>query len=172
MLIKKSSKHSALNQQMAPVAKRKRYPPDKLAATTKASWDAKKIPGGVKLIIPENMPSLNQWKNWHWGKQDRYKKMLAQALAMLARLAGSPQFAKASVQVIHFHRVLRRRDEDNLAPKFLLDALCQAGMLVDDNKDLLTLLPAKFETDRTAWRTEVYLWGQLAERVGGTQDLH
>jgi len=118
------------------------------------------------------MPSLNQWKNWHWGKQDRYKKMLAQALAMLARLAGSPQFAKASVQVIHFHRVLRRRDEDNLAPKFLLDALCQAGMLVDDNKDLLTLLPAKFETDRTAWRTEVYLWGQLAERVGGTQDLH
>ncbi|MBS4026428.1 MAG: hypothetical protein KGZ96_12225 [Clostridia bacterium] len=116
---------------------------------SQASWDAQKIPGGVKVIIPENMPSLNQWKNWHWGKQGRYKKMLSQALAMPARLAGSPWFVKASVQVIYFHRVHLRRDEDNLAPKFLLDALCQAGILVDDNVDLLTLLSAKFEIDRT-----------------------
>lgn len=139
---------------------------------SQASWDAQKIPGGVKLIIPENMPSLNQWKNWHWGKQGRYKKMLTQALAMLTRLAGSPRFVKASVQVIHFHRVHRRRDEDNLTPKFLLDALCQAGMLLDDNVELLTLLPAKFEIDSTDWRTEVYLWGEMTKRGWHSQDLH
>jgi hypothetical protein len=77
---------------------------------------------------------------------------------------GQPHFSKARLQVCHYHRVRRKRDEDNLAPKFLLDALCQAGILADDNTEVLSLLPARFEIDRSAWRTEVYIWGDPAKK--------
>ena len=124
---------------------------------TKATWDIKHINGGIALTIPENMPSLNRWKNWHWGQQSRYKKALTQSLKLLAAKAGNPSYSQATLQIFHYHRVNRRRDEDNLAPKFLLDALVQSGILADDNLAALTQLPPVFEIDKLAWRTEVHI---------------
>ena len=126
--------------------------------TTKAQWQAQSAPGGILFILPENLPSLNVWKAWHWGKQDRFKKNLTHNLGILALTIGKPRFERARVEVRHFFRVQRRRDTDNMAPKFLLDALREAGVLADDNAEVLEVPEARIGVDREYWRTEIWIF--------------
>ncbi len=123
-------------------------------------WDAKIIPGGVWMQIPFVPPSLNIWKNWHWTKQNRYKHDLYDAIWKLATAMKLPKFERATVQIIYYHATNRRRDPaDNYAPKFLMDALVRGGILVDDNGDLVTVMPVGMAFDRERPRTEVFIWG-------------
>ena len=130
----------------------------RIQPVTKAKWDAKRIDGGVMLVIPENMPSFNQWKNWHWARQAQYKKELTEHIAALTLLVGRPMYQLARVEVVHYFRTRRRRDQDNQTPKFLLDALRYAGVIVEDHSEVLQLEPPRFELDRESWRTEVFIW--------------
>lgn len=125
---------------------------------SKAQWDAQNIPNGIIFIVPENMPSLNVWKRWHWAKQKRFLDRLTYSIGLLAIRLGKPSFDKARVEVVHYHRIRNRHDPDNYTPKFLLDALRYAGVLIEDNSKVLELPEPKFETDREAWRTEVYIY--------------
>lgn len=125
---------------------------------TKAQWDISIEPDYIKIIIPENMPSLNVWKKWHWTKQSSYKNYLTDSLAILAAQAGVKQIDRARIQVIHYYRVKRKRDEDNACPKFLLDALRYAGFISEDNSEVLRVEPPIFEIDRSRWRTEVLIY--------------
>lgn len=123
---------------------------------TQARWDAFPIEGGVCFVLPFNMPSLNEWKDWHWGKQRDYKKQLTEDLEKLRLLVGRTLYAKARVEVTHYFRVVRNRDSgDNFAPKFLLDALRYAGVIAEDNSNVLQVPEPVFKIDRQAWRTEV-----------------
>lgn len=122
-------------------------------------WDAKIIPGGVWLQTPEVVPSLNVWKNWHWAKQGRYKQELKDAITLLALAIKMPKFERTTVQIIYYHGTRRRRDPaDNYAPKFLMDALVAAGILADDNGELVKVPPVGMEYDRERPRTEVFIW--------------
>jgi Holliday junction resolvase RusA-like endonuclease len=121
-------------------------------------WDARTIPGGVVFIIPENMPSLNLWKNWHWAAQDRFKKRLTENFYLLALHLGCPRYDRARVEVVHYHRTGNRRDADNYTPKAILDALRGAKVLVDDNAEVLVLPEPVFRVDKENWRTEVYVY--------------
>lgn len=123
-------------------------------------WDARTIPGGVWLQIPEVPPSLNVWKNWHWAKQARYKKGLIEAVRCLAMALKLPRHKRALVQVIHYFGTTRHRDADNMAPKFLLDALVQGGLLVDDRAEWIELPEPGLEIDPGRPRTEVFIWGR------------
>lgn len=123
-----------------------------------ARWDARTIPGGVMFIVPENMPSLNIWKNWHWAAQDRFKKRLTENFKLLSLYLGCPRYERARVEVIHYHRTGNRRDADNYAPKQALDALRGAGVLVDDNAKVLELPEPVFRVDSQAWRTEIHVY--------------
>ncbi|MDW7673195.1 MAG: hypothetical protein SCK28_01540 [Bacillota bacterium] len=122
-----------------------------------ATWDVELVLSGVVFTIPENMPSLNEWKNWHWSKQAEYKQFLTDALSILALKAGKPKYEKAKIKVVHCFRVNRRRDEDNLTPKFLLDALRYAGVIAEDHAEVLQLMPPIIEVDSVRWRTEIYI---------------
>ena len=133
--------------------KRKRDP-----KLTKAILDAKRIENGILLIIPENMPSINQWKDWHWTKQAHFKKYLTEILSDLTLIAGCPRYEKARVEITHYHPVVRKRDSgDNYAPKFLLDALRYAGFIQEDHSGVLQVPEPKLLIDRSAWRTEIKL---------------
>ncbi|MCM1567079.1 MAG: hypothetical protein NC238_14310 [Dehalobacter sp.] len=124
-------------------------------------WDAKTFPGGIWLQVPFVPPSLNEWKNWHWAKQGRYKKDLINAVSMLALAWRLPKFENATVQFVYYHRTNRRRDPaDNYTPKFLMDALVKGGILVDDNGDLVNVPPVDMKLDPERPRTEVFVWGR------------
>ncbi len=66
-----------------------------------------------------------------------------------------PKFKKARVEVTHYFPVRRTRDKDNATPKALLDALRYAGVIAEDNSDVLELPEPVFKLDRQAWRTEI-----------------
>jgi hypothetical protein len=124
-------------------------------------WDAKTFTGGIWLQVPFVPPSLNEWKNWHWAKQGKYKKDMVSAVRMLSLACRLPQYEHATVQIIYYHRTNRRRDPaDNWAPKFLMDALVQGGILVDDNGDLVDVQPVDMKLDPERPRTEVFIWGK------------
>jgi Holliday junction resolvase RusA-like endonuclease len=126
---------------------------------TQATWEVVKIPGCIKLTIPENMPSLNEWKLWHPMKQNIHKQLLTRDLKILFVKAGVATLERARIQVVHYHHSNRRRDEDNYAPKFLLDALRYAGFIAEDNSEVLQLMEPEFRIDKEAWRTEVFIYG-------------
>jgi len=121
-------------------------------------WDAKRLPGGVWIQVPFSPVSLNEWKNWHWAKQGKYKDELAEAIGKLVLCFGLPKFERATVQIIHYFKVNRRRDpSDNYAPKFLMDALVRAGILEDDNGELVTVPVPELKVDKERPRTEVFI---------------
>lgn len=127
--------------------------------TSRAQWDARKVDGGILLVIPQNMPSLNEWKRWHWGNQKRYLDALTENLTNLAMVLGWPRFEKARVEVMHYFRTPRRRDSgDNYAPKFILDALRYAGVLAEDNSEVLKVPEPVFRVDRECFRTEIFVY--------------
>lgn len=125
---------------------------------SKAVWNVRKLPDGILFIIPENMVSINVWKNkWHWTKQRDYQKRLTEEIKKLALMVRRPTMERARVEVTHYFRVRRTRDKDNQVPKFILDALRYAGVIAEDNADVLELPEPVFKIDKTAWRTEIYI---------------
>ena len=128
---------------------------------TLAQWEIIKIPGCIKITIPENMPSLNEWKNWYWTQQQKYKQQMTEYIfALYLRIGRPPKPITARIQIIHYFPTCRRRDDDNYTPKFLGDALKNAGFLTDDNSQVLTWDKPIFETDAEKWRTEVWIYDQ------------
>ena len=137
---------------------RQRKPAAKIALSL-VQWDAMTFPGGIWLQVPFVPPSLNVWKCWHWSEQASYKRQLTDAVTWLVRAKRLPMFKRATVQIIYYHSTNRRRDPaDNWAPKFLMDALVQGGILVDDNGDLVKVPPVGMEFDPERSRTEVFIW--------------
>ena len=121
-------------------------------------WDAKTFPGGMWLQVPQLPPSLNEWKNWHHMKQGRYKKELTEAVASLKMAFRLPRYEKATVQVIYYFPTVRRRDADNYSGKFLLDAIKNGGLIMDDNSGVIELPEPKLELDKQRPRVEVFIW--------------
>ncbi len=136
-----------------PKAKRKRK-----IVHTKATWEVIVLPGVTKITIPENMPSLNVWKNWHPMKQHEYKKYLTDQVTLLNKKDRPATLDKAVVQVVHYHKKHRNRDDDNYTPKFLGDSLRYAGFIKEDTSEVLTWDKPIFRQDKEKWRTEVWIY--------------
>ena len=136
--------------------KGKRAPKPVTLPTVK--WDAKIFDGGVWIQIPFLLESMNKWLNWHWSVKMKYKDELSEAIHGLKLAFNLPKFKKATIQVIYYFAVNRRRDYDNRNPKFLNDALVRAGILVDDNSELVRNTDPEFKKDKEKQRTEVFIW--------------
>ena len=127
---------------------------------SRVQWDAKLIPGGVWLQIPEIPPSLNVWSRWHWAKRKRYLDQLSRNIGQLALATKLPRFERATVQVLYYFRDKRLRDKDNYSGKFILDALRYGGVIAEDNSEVLSLPEPGFEVDQGRPRVEVFIWGR------------
>jgi len=124
---------------------------------SEAKWDLERRPEGFRLCLPMSMPSLNAWSRWHWTQKREFLNGLTDAVRVLVleKCPSCTPLGKCEIQVVHYFRVRRRRDQDNACPKFLLDALRRAGLIQDDNAEACAIMPPRFEVDSRAWRTEV-----------------
>ena len=138
--------------------KGKRAPKPVSLPLAQVKWDAKLFPGGVWIQIPFLLESMNVWLNWHWTVKKKYKDELSEAIHRLKMAFNLPQFELATIQVIYYFTVRRQRDYDNRNPKFLNDALVRAGILVDDNSELVSNPEPEFKIDKERPRTEVFIY--------------
>lgn len=92
---------------------------------------------GSRLTITINdvPPSLNVWHGMHWAKKAQEKLKWEELIKSL--LAGKRKRSKAYkrpvVRITFYFDIDRRRDKDNMTPKFLMDGLVKAGVIRDDN---------------------------------------
>lgn len=131
----------------------------KLGKHTLAKWDAEKREDGVFLVIPEIHPSVNVWKGWHWAKRGRYLRELTENITWLVLARKLPLTRNAIVEITYFFPDRRRRDTNNYTPKFLLDALVYAGLILDDNAKEIRQPEPRFEIGGEYFRTEVLIKG-------------
>lgn len=124
-------------------------------------WDAKIFPGGIWLQVPEIPPSLNEWKNWHPMKQRKYKRELTTAVSSLKMAFRLPRYERALIQIIYYFPTVRQRDADNYSGKFLLDAIKNGGLIMDDNSGVIDLPEPQLEVDRYRPRVEVFIWERM-----------
>lgn len=122
---------------------------------------AKSKPPETTFVIPVGLPSPNVYLRWHWAKRARFKKQLA--AHMMSAMPLEP-YAAVTLTVT---RVCTRRitDVDNEAfiVKPLLDAMVGAGIIADDNSEIvqevsvrqLTRAQAKKQTNDSTVRTIV-----------------
>ena len=82
----------------------------------------------IRLELDGIPPTLNEWARTHWTKQ-REKKIEWEWTVLAAALkakTGRPGYQEARIHITYHFKQKRRRDTDNYAPKFLLDALVKA----------------------------------------------
>lgn len=83
----------------------------------------------------------------------RYRCLAKEA----AEAEGAGPWERATISAAFFHRQKRRRDDVNALAslKSAYDGLVDAGLLVDDDAEHLTTLPATFAIDRDHPRVEL-----------------
>jgi hypothetical protein len=122
-----------------------------------AQWDAKIIPGGIWLQIPDIPPTMNIWKNWHHMKQYLYKQGLYDAMGGLRMAHKLPKTKFAIVTITYYFSTRQRRDiVDNYSPKFIMDSLVNGELLEDDRSDWVSVeLVRKY--DKVRPRVEIII---------------
>ena len=89
----------------------------------------------TELIIPIELPSPNTYIKWHWASRARFKKKLG---SHMSRAVPPEPYTSVNLYVT---RVCIRRitDADNefFIIKPLLDAMVTAGIIPDDNKNII-----------------------------------
>lgn len=102
------------------------------------------------FTIPATAPSFNDWKTWHWTKQDRERKAF-QGLAWPllyehGNVCPRPLQTPVILRAVVMRPLERRRDSSNFGAilwKWLEDVLVMRGFLTDDTHDLVTSMPPK-----------------------------
>lgn len=100
----------------------------------------------LKLIAPWTIPisskksfspNLNQYRNAHYQTLSKAKRNYAEHLQ--DQLVGMEPMGKVQVTLVAYPPTKRLFDNDNLAPhmKFALDAVVRAGILEDDNYEVV-----------------------------------
>jgi Holliday junction resolvase RusA-like endonuclease len=121
------------------------------------TWEARVDPGRIWISIPDVPPSLNEWSRQHWSERDRRVEEMSTDLTRLRLVFQIPRMEKPRVQLVYYFATRRHRDPDNYCGKFLLDGLRHAGVIVDDNAEVLQLPQPEFKVDRERARTEVII---------------
>lgn len=100
------------------------------------------------ITIPDwHPPAANDWVGHHWSKKHKLRKEATEFFGTYAVLASVPKATgprRVRLELTGWERGGNVRDEDAF-DKLLLDALVNAGLLVDDNaQGLVDRVEVKF----------------------------
>ena len=110
----------------------------------------------ITITIPDIPPSLNKWSRMHWAKAAEIKKQW-EANIYYSAYSQRPKepFKKAKVTITYFFKTKQRHDLDNYTPKFILDGLVKAKILLDDRAEYIGMTELIQEYDKERPRTEI-----------------
>ena len=108
----------------------------------------------TKIIVTELHPSINVWKNWHYMRYNKEKQRWMTMIWALTRGTSRIE-GKVDVTVTYYFKTKARHDIDNYTPKMIMDGLVEAGIIQDDNSDVVVSLTVKLLYDKANPRTEI-----------------
>ena len=91
--------------------------------------------------IPVVPPSFNEWKGWHWAKQERERKAFQEQLwaSLCEKGNRCPRgLAHVDLRAVLYFPVARERDSDNRAAllwKWVKDSLVHAHVIPNDTPE-------------------------------------
>lgn len=95
------------------------------------------------ITFPFVYPSLNRLLKMHPLEYHRIRKSYEKGFVVGINLAKPPKFkGPVKIRVILYFTKPRRRDLGNYEPKWLIDCLVKAGIIIDDSKKYLPERPS------------------------------
>ena len=92
-----------------------------------------KCPYSIILGHKKYNLTLNNYRNWHYQVSNKIKKVFY--MQVLKQVSALPKIDKCKIEITPVKKSKRKFDLDNciVCSKFLLDSLCAAKVLEDDN---------------------------------------
>ena len=112
----------------------------------------------ITITIPDIPPSLNKWSRMHWAKAAEIKRQW-EADVYYTAYGQRPKepYKKAKVTITYFFKTKQRHDLDNYTPKFILDGLVKAHILLDDRAEYIGMAELIQGYDKENPRTEIII---------------
>ena len=113
------------------------------------------------LVIPAVPPSGNPFARMHWRDRDELVDKWGLVVSNAIQRAGDkPSFTRAHFEATLYFEASRKRDIPNFLTtldKLVIDHVVKAGILPDDNSDVIPEFTVRFEIDESNPRTEITL---------------
>jgi len=124
---------------------------------TLAKLDIEQLPDGLKIILPDIPPSLNVYLRWHWAKRIKYLNCWAEQLGWQVMTQKIKPLEQVKAKYVFYFPKNRIRDLDNLNVKVCADLLKKAGIITDDNSNIIVHEERVIAIDRERPRVEIIL---------------
>lgn len=105
-------------------------------------------------------PSINQWMIMKRPAMNALKQKWKDFIVWVIEDEGLKDLKvdRCTMTFHVFYGTRRRHDVDNTVPKFILDGLCEAGLIVDDSDKNVCEITLRTGYDKDNPRTEIYIY--------------
>ena len=102
-------------------------------------------------------PSINEWMIMKRPMMNALKQKWKDFVVWVIEDQGysNLRIERCDIEVDTYYGTNRRHDVDNSVIKFILDGMCDGGMIVDDDSEHVVSLTLRCHTDRERPRTEI-----------------
>lgn len=117
-------------------------------------------PAARKIPLPYPYhESINKWMIMKRPMMNALKQKWKDFIVWFVGTQGlaNLRIDRCDIEFDTYYSTSRRHDTDNSCPKFIIDGLCESGLLVDDNSNHVASLLLKCFVDRERPRTEIYI---------------
>jgi len=103
--------------------------------------------------------SINKWMIMKRPMMNALKQKWKDFIVWFVKEQGCDnlRITRCDIEFDTYYSTGRRHDTDNSCPKFIIDGLCESGMLVDDDSNHVASLLLKCFVDKDRPRTEIYI---------------
>jgi len=103
--------------------------------------------------------SINKWMIMKRPMMNALKQKWKDFIVWFIKSQGydNLRITKCDVEFNTYYSSARRHDTDNSCPKFIIDGLCESGLIIDDDSNHITSLLLKCFVDPERPRTEIFI---------------